>query len=168
MSGDLSLGGHSISRKAGRISGGGAGLRAAIGGAVTPFLTLLAGYSEFETSSLTVEMGGMTGKTDSVTLSATSFFIGGRSYTASDFYFEGCVGTLKHNITDELTGEGQNSDIGWLASIGAGKEWVFDSGLSVGLGARVALGETPARDGGDNPKTGHFDFLFSVGYVARE
>jgi hypothetical protein len=162
--GDLGLAGHSSGRNGGTVSGGGFNVRGAIGVMATPHLALLAGASYFESTSVTIEQGGTKVDTDRLTLSATSFFLGGRIYTASSFYFDGTLGTLKQTGKDETSGFSAASDTGVIGHVGFGKEWWLQSGLGLGLGARLGIGSVPAQDGGDDPVVAHFDFCFNLSW----
>jgi hypothetical protein len=165
LAGDLALAGHSSSRDGvGSVSGGGLNVRLAAGVMAMPRLALFVGASYFESASVTIEdTNGNSLDTDDVTISASSFFVGGRIYTPSDFYFEGTIGTLKQTAKD-AAGVGFSSDVGAIGHVGLGKEWLLLSGLTLGLGGRLGIGSVPARDGGSDPTVVHLDLCISLGY----
>jgi hypothetical protein len=163
--GDLSLAGHAVGRSDTTISGGGLGLRLAAGGMLNPNVGLFGGFSYFESDGVTVEQGNMSVDSDAISMSTESFFGGMRLVSDGDWYLEGTVGTLKLGLKDKLAGETLKSDVGWIATVGAGKEWRFLTGFNVGVGARLGVGTLPAKDGGGDPVAAQLDLLFSLGYA---
>jgi hypothetical protein len=163
--GDLALAVHFASREGiGSATGNGFNGRLAAGVMATQHLALFLGASYFESASVTIEdTNGNSVDTDDFTVSASSFFLGGRFYTPSDFYLEGTIGTLKQT-TKDVSGVGFSSNVGAIAHAGLGKEWLLKSGLSLGVGARLGIGSVPPRDGGPEPTVVHFDLCISLGY----
>jgi hypothetical protein len=141
------------------------GLRLIAGGMVNPNVALFGWVSYFESSGVELQEGNSSISSDDASLSMTSLLFGSRLYTASDFYFEGTLGTLREGVNDKISGEGYHSDTGWIFEAGAGKDWRFLSGLTLGLGLRLGYGQVPAADGGKSPSVAQFDLCFAIGYA---
>jgi hypothetical protein len=165
LAGDLGIAGHSTGRDNATVTGAGLNVRLAAGVMATPRFALFGGFSYFESLTLTLEEGGTSVDTDEITLSATSLFGGGRLYTASDFYFEATLGSLKQSAKENSTGLGGTSQMGVLGLFGLGKEWSLPSGLTIAAGGRIGVGSIPARDGGSDPTVVHFDLCLGLGYA---
>jgi hypothetical protein len=165
--GELGLAGHASGRDQTTVSGGGVNLRVAAGGMVSRTIALIAGVSYFASSDVTVEQNNIATKLNGASLSATSWFVGARAYTRSGFYFEGTLGTLSETATDNSDSE-IGSDTGWIVGLGLGKEWILPSRLTLGVGARLGLGQVQAQDGGTDPVVAHLDLGFTIGFAGGE
>jgi hypothetical protein len=165
LSGDLSVTGHGLSRGNSSITGGGAAIRAAVGAMISPSFALFGGLSFFESGSVTFKEGNAEVDTDDITLSALSFFAGGRFYTQSDFYFEGTAGSIKHQLEVENTNSKGFSKTGFLVLAGVGKEWDLSSGLNIAFGGRLGAGSVSAGDNGDDLTVARFELCLALGYA---
>lgn len=166
--GDVGIAGHASSRDNSTVSGGGLGLRLAAGAMVKPAVALFGGLSHFESAGVSLEQDGLTIDSEDLSLSMNSFFVGGRAYTTSSFYFESTLGSAKQTLKDEISGEGVAGKTGWILHLGAGKEWTFQSGLALALGLRVGGGRVPAADAGNDPVVGHFALSMAVGFAGGQ
>jgi hypothetical protein len=155
LAGDLGLGGHASSRETLIVATRGLGFRLVAGGMLGPGFALFGGVQYFDSLG------------EDFRLAMASVLVGGRFYlTSSGFYLETSVGTLIEAFNDDFLGAGGVSNTGWMAQLGAGKEWRFPSGLAIGLQARAGGGTVPAAFADENdPTVANLTFGLTVGYA---
>jgi hypothetical protein len=163
--GDLTVGRHAFGRNGVTISGAGLGARLSLGYA-TDHGAAFAGFSYFATSGLRATGDdGFGSSTNDESLSATSWFLGGRFYTESDYFVELSGGTLKDALHDDRSGARSSSDLGIMLSVALGKEWLLRNGLTVAVTGRVGVGALPAGSDREAHLTAtHLELGLGLGY----
>jgi hypothetical protein len=156
---EVGYAGESLSRNEVKASGRGFDLRLAAGGLATPWLALFVGYSNFQSSAVTYESGGVPLVSDDTYLDAGSFFAGARGYLPYAFYLEASLGTLTERLDI-----GPSGTVGMMGELGAGKEWRLVSGLTLLTGLRLGAGRVP-RTIGAPVSARHLGVYVGLGYT---
>lgn len=133
------------------IKGGGAGINAEIGGALTRNLILYGKLFGTSAPNPDIEVGDITveGRDESVSHNYGAVGVGLTYYLMpANVYLSGALAFGQLSITQDGDDVAE-TDVGGSLHLGIGKEWWVSKNWGLGVGAELALGRVPEKNNDD-------------------